>query len=352
VPFDLERIVDLALFARVVEARSFSEAARRTGIAKSAVSRRIALLEHRLGVGLLRRSTRAVEVTSDGARFHEHCVEVLAAARAAEDAVRGAGSSLRGVVRLSAPVTLAHMHLAAAVAAFQIEHPEVEVQLTADDRLVDAVAGEFDLVVRVTRLDDGAFVARRLASDRLVVAGSPRYLAARGRPARAEDLVHHNCLHYALVEAPAEWRFRGADRRPVAVARGGFSTNDGTALREAMLAGLGLAVLPFFMVARDVAEGRAELVLEGLRRADIGIYAVFASGRGLPLRVRALVEWLQRHFARPDWREGEHPCTRAASARSSSTARPKTSTPRRGSGAPSSAARRSSPIPGRRPTGP
>ena len=300
--FDLERIVDLALFARLVDARSFSEAARQTGIAKSAVSRRIALLEKRLGVLLVRRSTRSLEVTADGARFYEHCVAVLRSARAAEESVSEAGVSLRGAVRVSAPVTLSQMVLARWIAGFQRAHPEIDVQLTAGDRLVDAVAGEFDLVIRVTRLEDGSFVAKHLASDRLVVAGAPRYLADRGRPARAEDLVHHNCLHYALVDAAAEWRFRGGDRRPVTVGRGSFATNDGAALRKAMLTGLGLAVLPFFMVARDVAAGRAELVLEGARRAQIGIYAVVASGRGLPLRVRALIEHLQKRFARPDWR--------------------------------------------------
>ncbi len=300
--FDLEHIVDLALFARIVDARSFSEAARRTGIAKSAVSRRIALLEKRLGVQLLRRSTRSLEVTSDGARFHEQCVRVLAAAQAAEDSVRGAETSVRGLVRVSAPVTFSQMFLAAAIAAFQRENPEVEVQLVANDRFVDAVAGEFDLVIRVTRLDDGAFVARKLADDRLVVAGSPSYLDGKGRPTRPEDLVHHNCLHYSLVDAAAEWKFRGDDRRPVSVGRGSLSTNDGTVLREAMLAGLGLAVIPYFMVARDVTAGRAELVLEGHRSSDVGIYAVVSSARGQPLRVRALIEHLRAHFARPDWR--------------------------------------------------
>jgi len=300
VAFDLEHIVDLALFARVIDARSFSAAARQTGIAKSAVSRRIALLERRLGVQLVRRSTRALQVTADGARFYEHCVQVQAAARAAEDAVRGAEQAVRGLIRISAPVTFAHMFLAPVLVEFQRAHPEVEVHLAASDRLVDAVAGEFELVIRVARLEDGSSVGRRLAGDGVVVAGAPAYLARVGRPSAPEDLVHHNCLHYALVDAAAEWRFRGADRRPVVAGRGTFTTTDGTVLREVMLAGLGLAVLPHFMVARDVAAGRAELVLDGMRAGDIGVYAVVSSTRGLPRRVRALIEHLQRHFARPD----------------------------------------------------
>jgi DNA-binding transcriptional LysR family regulator len=195
------------------------------------------------------------------------------------------------------------MFLAVAVARFQLRYPVIEIDLRADDRLVEATTTELDLLVRVTRLRDGDFVAKRLATDRLVVAGAPSYFEKKPRPARAEDLAQHDCLHYSLVDPAAEWRFRGGDDGgSLPTGRRVFSTTDGTVLREAMLAGLGLAVLPFFMVARDVAAGRAELVLEGARRAEIGVFAVMPSVRGLPRRVRALVEHLQRHFAREDWR--------------------------------------------------
>lgn len=311
--FDLERLVDLALFARVVESRSFTEAARRSGIAKSAVSRRISLLERRLGVQLLRRTTRSLFVTPEGARFYEHCAQVLASAQAAEGAIAGAEAVARGRVRVSAPVTFAQMHLVWAVAAFLREHPEVEVQLATDDRLVDVVEGGFDLVVRISRLRDASFVARPLATDRLVVVGAPGYLEERGRPEHPEELVHHECLHYELVPKPAEWRFRGRTGGTSIPVRGSFSSTDGTVLRQAALAGAGLAVLPWFMVAPDVVAGRLELVLDGQRRAEIGVFAVVASTRGLPLRVRALLDHLVRWFADVDWAappgrgEGEAP---------------------------------------------
>lgn len=299
--FDLQELVDLGLFARVAEARSFSAAARQTGIAKSAVSRRIRLLEARLGLTLVRRSTRAVTLTADGARVYEHCRRLIDAAQAAEAEARGAGVRIEGLIRISAPVTLAHMHLARMLASFQDAHPGVDVRLTVSDTMVDALASEFDLVVRVTRLVDGAFVAHRLATDRLVVAGAPSYLDRRGRPRRSAELAEHNRLHYGLVDPVAEWRF-GPARAPEGSARvGDFTVNDGTVLRQMMLAGRGLAVLPLFMVADDVAAGRAELVLDGQRRAEIGIYAVVA-GRRQPLRVRRLIEHLRARFARSDWR--------------------------------------------------
>lgn len=299
--FDLSSLADLGLFARVVESRSFSAAAERSGIAKSAVSRRIALLERRLGVQLLRRTTRRLYVTPEGARFYEHCAKLLESAREAEASLAGAENEVRGTIRVSAPVTFSEMHLGQALAAFLKRHPEASIRLSAEDRLVDVVGEGFDLVIRISRLKDASFVAKRLATDRLIVVGSPAYLDARGRPQRPEDLVHHDCLHYELVPLAAEWRFRGADG-PIAVpVKGSFSATNGSVLREAALAGLGLAVLPSFMVAPDLAAGRLEVVLGGARRAEIGIFGVVASARGLPLRVRALLDHLSRWFADVDW---------------------------------------------------
>jgi DNA-binding transcriptional LysR family regulator len=299
--FDLEEIVDLALFARVVDARSMSEAARRTGIAKSAVSKRIAGLEQRLGIELLRRTTRAIHMTPEGARFYEHCAQILASARAATTEVAGAGTSMAGVIHVSAPVTFARMHLTRAIARFQRDYPEVDIILATDDRLVDIVASGCDVVIRISRLKDASFVARRLAVDRLVVVGSPDYFEHAGRPRTPADLSQHNCMHYDLVSQSAEWRFRGADRRPLVAPRGNFTATSGDVLCEAALAGVGLAVVPYFMVARDVAAGRLELLLDDRRKAELGIFAITQSARGQPLRLRKLLAHLRRWFAEIDW---------------------------------------------------
>jgi DNA-binding transcriptional LysR family regulator len=299
--FDLEHLADLALFARVVEARSFTGAAELSGIAKSAVSRRISLLEQRLGVQLLRRTTRSLSVTTEGARLYEHCSRLLSSARAAEESVAGASTSLAGIVRINAPVTFSQMHLVRPLAEFLKKHPEVTVDLVTDDRLVDVVDSGFDVVVRISRLSDASFVARRLASDHLVVVGSPAYLETHGRPLRPEDLVHHNCLHYTLVAAAAEWRFRIAEAHVNLPVRGNLWASDGTVLRQAALSGLGLVVVPSFMVAEDVVSGQLEEVLTGARRAKIGIYAVVSKARGLPHRTKTLVDFLCRWFRSVDW---------------------------------------------------
>lgn len=299
--FDLDHIASLALFARVVQLRSFTAAARQSGIAKSAVSRRIRLLEQRIGVQLLRRTTRKLAVTDEGLRFYEHCARILAAASAAEREVAAASTALRGSIRISAPVTFSQMHLASAIGDFLRAHPEVEVSLATDNRVVDVVEGGFDVVVRIGRLRDASYVARRLAADRLVVCGAPAYLARVGRPTHPDELIAHNCLHYDLVPLTAEWRFRASRGNGAVSIRGNLSTNDGTALREATLRGLGLAVLPYFMVAPHVRGGELELVLEGRRKAEVGIFAVTAQSRQLPRRTRALLDFLVRRFAGARW---------------------------------------------------
>lgn len=293
----------MALFAHVVRLRSFTHAAEHVGIARSAVSKRITLLEDRLGVKLLRRTTRRLSLTDEGMRFYEHCARIVTAAADATESIADLDDGARGSLRIGAPVTLSQMYLAAMVAEFLVEQPQIDVELIAEDKLIDLFEGGYDAVVRVSRLTDSSLVARKIATDRLVICASPAYLEANGTPEVPTDLVHHGCMHYAQVPMSHEWRFRkGKDRYAVPV-RPRFTANDGTVLREAAIAGLGLAVLPWFMVAPDVSTGRLRLVLEGMRRAEIGIHIVYAHRQHVPKRLRLFVDFVSRKFAREAWRE-------------------------------------------------
>lgn len=287
----------MALFAHVVRLRSFTRAAEHVGIAKSAVSKRITALEDALGVKLLRRTTRTLSLTDEGMRYFAHCERLVSAARDAQESVADLADAPRGSLRIGAPVTLSQMRLAALVAEFLQAEPGIDVELVAEDRLVDLVEGGFDAVVRVTRLTDSALVARRIATDRLVFCASPAYLAAAGVPLVPTDLVHHACLHYAQVPLAHEWRFRKGKDRYVVPVRPRFSSNDGAVLREVSKAGLGIAVLPHFMVAEDVAAGRLALVLEGTRRAEIGIHIVYPHREHVPKRLRLFVDFVAKRFA-------------------------------------------------------
>ena len=299
----LEDLASLALFASVVQALSFSAVAREVGLAKSAISRRVTLLEERLGVRLLTRTTRKLVLTEDGARFYEHCAALLAAANAAEEAIAGASTEARGRVRVNAPVSFSQLFLADALAPFLAKYPDVHVELTSADAFVDVVEGGFDLVIRISQLQDSSLVAKRLSTDRLVVAGAPAYFERNGRPSTPAELVGHNCLHYMQVPQAGEWRFRDAQRQPFVVpVQGNLECSDGLTVRHAVLAGIGLGVMPRCMVEREVADGRLELVLEGARRAEIGIYAMFPSRKQLPARTKLLLDHLVTWFSAPDWR--------------------------------------------------
>ena len=299
----LDDLVSMALFAHVVRLRSFTGAAQQLGLAKSAVSKRISQLEEKIGVRLLLRTTRRLALTAEGMQFYEHCAAVLASAEAARQSIAGASDSIRGVLRVNAPITFTQMYLARSISLFLRQHPEVEVVLSADDRLVDVIEGGFDVVVRITRMKgDSSLVARRLVSDRLVVCGSPDYLRRAGTPQHPDELVQHNCLHYALVPVAGEWRFRTNGERYSVPAKGNFTSSDGTALREAAISGVGLAVLPFFMVAADVASGKLVTVLDEFRKAEIGVFAVYANRKQQPARTRAFLDFLAQYFAEPNWK--------------------------------------------------
>jgi DNA-binding transcriptional LysR family regulator len=300
-PYD--DLPSMALFARVVQLRSFSAAARESAIAKSAVSKRITSLEARLGVRLLVRTTRNLSLTEDGLRFYEHCAALLTSARAAEESVSESSATARGPIRINAAVSFAELYLARAIARFLRAYPDVSVTLTIDDRFIDLAQDGFDVAIRIARRLTGAVVARKLATDRMVVCAAPDYLARAGTPREPAELIQHNCLHYALVPATQEWRFRAGGRgAPVAVpTRGTFVASSGTLIKEAAVAGLGLAVLPRFMVAPDLAAGRLVTVLDDEVTGELGIHAVMPHRKHVPARVRLLVDYLAKHFAGGDW---------------------------------------------------
>lgn len=289
----------LLLFAAIVRTGSFSAAARSIGVVKSSASKRIAALEAGMGVKLLRRTTRKVVPTSEGLRVYEGAARLADAFVGAELALDRAASGDAGTIRMSAPITFGHMFLVPMLKSFLDQNPEITIDLVTEDRFVDVITGGFDLVIRVGKLPQGDYTARKLTSSRVVVCASPEYLARRSTPETPADLAAHNCLRYSLVAAETEWRF-GDVTAPVS---GNLIVSDGTVLRQAAVAGLGIAVLPSFIVAAELAAGRLVSVLEARRRADFGVYAVHADGPKLAGRVRRLVQYLVKELRAPDWEQ-------------------------------------------------
>src|SRR5688572_11334012 len=268
----LEDLPALALFARVVQLRSFTAAADASGLAKAAVSQRIARLEKRLGVQLLRRSTRRLSLTEAGARLFEHAATLLTVADAADGALSADGA-LRGKLRLNAPSSIHRGRLARALASFLELHPGVALSVTLEDRLIDLVTGDFDVVLRVVEADRRTSVARKLGTDHIVVVGAPSYLSASPALASPYDLVQHSCLRNSALPERVDWRLGKRGRRFSVAVPSRFESSDFELLHAAALAGVGLFVTLAMTVADDVAAGRLVEVLVEYQSEPQGIYA-------------------------------------------------------------------------------
>jgi DNA-binding transcriptional LysR family regulator len=288
----LDDLGALQLFARVLEVGSFTAAARSNETSTSAVSKRIAGLEARLGVRLLERSTRRLQPTEAGRVLYEHCQRLFAEARAAEDAVASQRGELQGTLRLSAPVTFGQMHVAPLVLRFLEQHPELRVSLSLNDRKVDLIAEGVDIAVRAGKSEDSSLVSRALAPDQRVICGAPRYFKHRGTPHEPGDLLEHECLKHPSIGTAQGWVLRSADRLQTIPVRGRLEIDNIAALRAAALAGFGIALLPAYAIADELRTGRLQSVLDACVPASPPFRALWAAGKHRPARLQALVEFL------------------------------------------------------------
>lgn len=294
----MDRFEEMRTFVKVVESGSITGAAERLGIAKSAVSRRLADLEGRLAVQLFRRTTRTMSLTDSGASFHEHCLRILAELEEAELGVSRDHGTLRGRLRVAVPLSFGLGHLAPAIDAFLADHPEVEFDLDLNDRQVDLLAEGFDLAVRIAELRDSSLIARRLAPVRHAVCASPGYLARHGTPCAAAELSAHDCLVYSNATSPGLWEYLDPDGQPGRVAvRARMQANNGDCLRQAAEDGHGIILSPTFILYRAIEEGRLTPILTDHRWPTLHAHAVYPRTRHLSQRVRAFVDFLAERFA-------------------------------------------------------
>jgi len=290
----------IATFVAVAEAGSISEAARRLRLSKSVVSERLAELERSLGAGLVRRTTRKLSLTEDGAAFLERAARIVREVEEAAAALAERRGTLSGPLRISAPVTFGRMHLGPALYPFLARHPGVELTLDLDDRRVDAAADGFDAVVRHGPLTDSRLVAWRLAPSRRVLVASPDYLARHGVPRSVTELNDHYGIVYTNRGA-ADWRFAGPDGAVTVRARSALRVNNGDVMRDAAVAGLGLALLPVFVAGAAVKAGELSVVEIGAEAEDEFVFVAHPEGRRPSAKLRALVESLRRAFGDPPY---------------------------------------------------
>ena len=303
----MENLAGLVVFARVVEEQSFSAAGRRLGMSPSVVSKQVARLEQTLGARLLNRTTRKLSVTEVGAAVYEHCARIAQEAEEIDLAVAQLHGAPRGRLKLSAPANFGMVHMAPVIAEFLQRYPEVNVELTLSDRVaVDLARDGLDAAIIVVHGPAQNVVARRLAPVRWVLCAAPSYLAARGEPQTVADIANHNCLVYPELLNAGAWRFRSGDREEAAVVRGNFRANSSIAVRGATVAGLGLAVLPTFIVGPDLRAGHLKALLPGWRPFhDSALEAIYLPGRPLPAKLTRFLDFcIERFGPAPYWDEG------------------------------------------------
>jgi DNA-binding transcriptional LysR family regulator len=297
---------DILAFTRVVELESYTKAARRLGISKSMVSRRVARLEAKLGTRLLVRSTRGLTPTEAGRVFAERAAHALAELEEAEAAVAEGEREPSGGLRLAAPLSFGIMHLGPALTAFAQRYPRISIDVSFSDRFVDLVEDGFDAAIRIGALKDSSLIGRKLSPIRALLAASPDYVARHGRPATPRDLGQHRCLTYSGAGSEEQWRFRVGGRWQAIKPAGLFRADNGEALRDAAVAGLGITALPSFILSPALESGALEPILTDFAVPERGLYVLRHSGAP-PLRLRLLIDFLAARFGpEPYW----DPCWR------------------------------------------
>jgi DNA-binding transcriptional LysR family regulator len=298
----MDRYQEMQVFAAVVDGGSFVNAADALKMSKAAVSRHIAELEARLGVRLLNRTTRKLSLTDEGQIFHARCGTLLADIAEAEAEITARSGHASGLLRINVPVTFGLMHLARLWPAFMAQHPQVELDITLADRLVDLVDEGFDMAVRIARLPSSSLISRKLASTRLVLCASPAYLARNPALEHPRDIARHAVLAYTLLSTGDDWQFEGPEG-PVAVRiKPRLRTNSGDTCRAAALQDQGLILQPSFLIDAELRSGALTEVLPGYRALDLGIYAVYPSRRHVSPKVRLLIDYLAAALRTVHWR--------------------------------------------------
>src|ERR1700726_1465331 len=287
----------LAIFAKVVELRSFAAAATELALSKATVSKAVGRLEERLGARLFNRTSRRLALTDAGQKLSERATRLLVDGEAAENEALAQSSAPRGLVRLAVPMTFGVKNVAPLLPEFMKAYPDVSIDLHLGDATVDLIGEGFDAGLRIARLPDSSLIARRLCAIPRYTVAAPSYLKRYGRPTHPMHLAQHKCFGYAYLSTPNVWHYTNAKGEQASVRPGGpLRVNNGEALMPALLAGLGIAVLPGFIVGDAIASGEVEVILEGWKQAEGAVHLVLPPGGPRPARVGVLADFLVARF--------------------------------------------------------
>jgi len=289
----------LAIFAKVVELRSFAAAAAELALSKATVSKAVTRLEERLGARLFNRTSRRLALTDAGRALSARATQLLADGEAAENEALAQSAAPRGLVRFAAPMSFGVKVIAPLLPDFLQQYPEVSIDLHLSDAMVDLIGEGFDVGVRIASLPDSSLVARRLCAIPRYTVAAPSYLKAYGRPTHPMHLAQHKCFGYAYLSTPGTWHYTNADGEQATVRPSGqLRVNNGDAVLPALIAGLGIADLPEFIVGEAIAAKQLEVILKGWKQTEGAAHLVMPPGGPRPARVEALIEFLAGRLAK------------------------------------------------------
>lgn len=299
----MDSLSDIVVFVQVVRDGSFTKAAERLDLSRSAVSKYVTRLEEALGARLLNRTTRRLSLTEAGRVLYERSRLGLEEIEEARAEISRLQEEPRGVLRINSPMSFGILHVAPLLPEFMAENPEINVDMNLDDRKVDVIGQGFDVSIRIAALPDSSLVARRLGPCRHAIVAAPSYLEKYGTPHAPEDLRDHNIIAYQYQESATEWHFLGPDTKQNTVrVSGSIQMNNSLALRAALLGGVGITRTPTFVVGDDIAAGRLVPLLKNYATLELSIYLVYPQKRHLSPKVRAFVDFVSSKIgSEPYW---------------------------------------------------
>jgi DNA-binding transcriptional LysR family regulator len=293
----MNRLAAMDAFVRVVDTGSFTGAARQLRVGQPAISKMIAQLEERVGTRLLLRTTQGLMPTEAGENFYEHAKRAVEEADEAEAKARGSGAALNGRLRISGAVTFMRLHVVPHLPKFLAMHPDLDIEVFMDDRNVDLVEAGIDIALRMGDLQDSSLTARKVGQSPRVVVASPEYFESHGEPTSPADLGAHQAVVYDLRSGGTVWNFNQGPVQSAVTIKGRIRLTAAEGVREAVFAGMGLAVASEWMFAPELASGKVRRVLQDWDLPPIDLWAVFPSGRTASSKARTFADFIRRELA-------------------------------------------------------
>ena len=293
----MDKFASMQAFTQVVESGGFAAAARKMGVSRSTVNKLVINLEDELKVQLLQRSTRQVNPTPVGLAYYERCIDILGEVAAAEMAVSQLQSEPKGTLKINAPMSFGTLYLGKAIAEFITHYPEVQVQLTLDDRFIDPIAEGYDITIRIAQLQTApSLVQQAIAPVKRVLCAAPKYLETKGIPQHPHELTNYSCLHYGHIITGNQWLLSDGEKDYQSTVRGALCSNNGEILKDAAVQGLGIALLPAFIIQSELDSGKVAIVLPDYHPPAIDLCLVYPLNRHTNTKVKLFSEFFHQRF--------------------------------------------------------